>query len=360
MHGAITARSISNITGLQMSTTLYTLRRLQTDGFVIEGQRGRSSSRGGKPPRLWQINGDYGIVLGAELLSKEMRTVILDFSTRQLHREKRPLPPRPSPEKLLDFIKQQFRRTLTVRELKWKDLLGVGLAIPGLVDGPGGLIRYAHAFGFRDFALSAALAEKLRVAVRIDNDANAGALGMKWLDANFHNLPNFLFISIQQDFSGMGVGLMIEHRLYRGAHGFAGETEDILPRSAWKRLFAKAVEQYGNRCRLCQYLEKHPRKTITVKLATSLAEKGDAGARFLLSEISKRIARRLRKLVYLFDPMAVVIGGDIIEARSFITDVIESEFVGLETAKPTLYYSAFGAYTGAMGAAGLVLSEIYT
>jgi len=82
MNSGITARKISNTTNLQMSTVLYTLKSLEEKVMIRSAGFGTSTIQGGKPPVKWEIKPEYGYIFGIELLSKEIRLVVMNFASQ--------------------------------------------------------------------------------------------------------------------------------------------------------------------------------------------------------------------------------------------------------------------------------------
>ena len=79
INPGISATFLKEKTNLQMSTVLYTLKVLKGQGIVKEIGYGNSTANGGKPPVLWDIEAEYGFIIGMELLSSEARLVIINF-----------------------------------------------------------------------------------------------------------------------------------------------------------------------------------------------------------------------------------------------------------------------------------------
>ena len=63
-----------------MATVLYTLKSFSESGLIREAGLGNSTIQGGKPPQTWQLNPQYGYVIGMELLSSETRAILMNFS----------------------------------------------------------------------------------------------------------------------------------------------------------------------------------------------------------------------------------------------------------------------------------------
>ena len=102
---------------------------------------------------------------------------------------------------------------------------GIGVAVPGLVDAQAGVVLTAgNLAGWSRVPLIDLLEAKLHVPVVIEHDANAAALGERWRGAA-RNLETFAFVALG---TGIGVGIVVNGRLYRGAHHAAGELGDLV------------------------------------------------------------------------------------------------------------------------------------
>lgn len=96
---------------------------------------------------------------------------------------------------------------------------------PGLVDGDAGVIVIApNVAGFRNRAISAPLSERLRMSVFVENDASAAALGEHRFGAG-RGTRHLLHVTLG---TGVGGGIVIDGKLYRGARGFAGEIGHVV------------------------------------------------------------------------------------------------------------------------------------
>jgi N-acetylglucosamine repressor len=200
----------------------------------------------------------------------------------------------------------------------------------------------------------------LNISVTIDNDANAGALGSKWHNFKYQEHSHILYLSINQNFSGMGAGFIIDHKLYRGAHGAAGEIASFITKESWKQFRSSAKSKYPDNSYICEYTES---EMPLVSDVIALAKKEDEGIKYILSEIADQISQKLVPLVDLFDPQLIVIGGDICDAETYIKDSLIEKLnknVMSDCARKTpLFFSPFGTYSVAMGSTALILNEIF-
>lgn len=361
MQPGITGRQISLDTGLQISTVLYTLRALQSEKMIYQTGMGASTIKGGKPPACWAINPEFGYVLGLEIISTELRLSILSFDTNPIYTQKKKLPDPSDDDSILTSLLEIVKHGIQSSGITLSKVLGLGLGIPGLIQHKDNLILRSPAFHQKSFNIVKILNDYYSFPVAIDNDANAGALGSKWLDPQLPMQPNILYLHIQQDFSGMGVGLIFNHEVYRGRHNFAGEIGRVFSEQIWQRILTKAGSDKSIACPICEQTDI--KKGILPKLSTVVdaALRGDKSAELILCELAKEIGKHVVTLNNLLDPGVIVIGGDICEARKIIAPIIEQRLskgaIGQHDIK--LHFSPFGAYSASIGSSALIFREIY-
>lgn len=363
MHPGIAASEIHRATKLQMSTISYTLRELKTQGLIQDIGYGDSTVQGGKPPVLWDLSPAYGFVIGIELIPNEIRLVLLDFSTIVRFQRIFPLNLRGNERHLAEEVCRIIKQVVTEQKIPPDKMLGVGLGIPGLIDARKGLIRYSHTFGLKEIPFLEMVQRHFRFSVAIGNDANAGALGIKWLSRTEHLVPNILYVTINQSFRGMGTGLIINHELYEGAHGCAGEITSFLLPAQRQRIVAQAQEKYGKNAGIIKRLAVQEPGNIPVVEVVEEAAKGDEAAKHILRQIAKVIGMKLAQLVDIVDPHVIVIGGDICGAEKFIAKIIKERLhhtvITDCNRKLPVQFSSFGIYSVAMGSTALILQRIF-
>ncbi len=360
LKSGIAAREISDQTNLQMSTVLYTLRSLQEEGLVKQRGHGVSTLKGGKPPVLWELSSEYGYIIGAEFLSKEVRIVILKLGGEIIFRKTYTHEFSGDNNLLIEELVNSINSSIHECNISISDILGIGIGLPGSVSAETGTAEYSYALHFESVNLKTELRNKFKgdIKIEIDNDANAGALGAKWLSRQCGKYGNILYISIHQMFSGMGVGFIINHEIYRGAHGAAGEVKLFMPESKWKRIIKSAASKFNGN------LKTFTRKYHHFHSALELAETGDAAAVYILKEASKEISGHLIDMVNLFDPEVIIIGGDICDAEKYIRRSIEERvgrgIISNIVRDIPIEFSSFGSYSGAVGGAALIYRNIFS
>jgi glucokinase len=106
---------------------------------------------------------------------------------------------------------------------KFKDsapLLGIGIGVPGIIDMQTGLLRESPNLpGWAEYPVRAEIERRLNTIVILENDANVAALGEKWLGA----AKDYADVAMLTLGTGVGGGLVIGGKIWRGANGMAGE-----------------------------------------------------------------------------------------------------------------------------------------
>ena len=102
----------------------------------------------------------------------------------------------------------------------WGPISGAALGVPGLLQWPEGILRQSPHFPqWKDIPLQAQLSSRLPFPVRLENDANKAALGEAYLGAG-RNWPDFIMLTLG---TGVGGAIVVNHRIFHGPLGFAGE-----------------------------------------------------------------------------------------------------------------------------------------
>src|ERR1700687_4927144 len=144
-------------------------------------------------------------------------------------------------------------------------LLGIGIGVPGIIDMQTGLVRESP--NLPDWVhdpARAAIEERLKTAVVLENDADVAALGEKWLGA----AKDYADMAMLTLGTGVGGGLVLGGMIWRGANGMAGEFGHT------------TVEPDGHPCGCGNIgcLEQYASATAVVRLAREAIAKNPASA----------------------------------------------------------------------------------
>ena len=223
----------------------------------------------------------------------------------------------------LETLIEAARSLLRNAGLGGGELGGVGVSAPGPLDPAGGVVLSAPNLpGWSDVPVGERIREALGVPVRLENDANAAALA-EWRYGAGRGVRNLVYATMS---TGIGAGLILDGRLYRGAHFQAGELGHVPIRARGRASAAGlpgTLEAYaggaalaeriradvagGARTRIAELAGGDPRR-ISARLWVEAIRSGDAYARRLRDRFVRDTAQGLAGLVMLLDPEIIVLG----------------------------------------------------
>lgn len=191
----------------------------------------------------------------------------------------------------------------------WAGLRGLGVAVPGHVDDRGRVLWAGNLEGWVDLPLRSLLEKRYGVPIFIERDANCAALGEKWMGAA-KGMNDFVFLALG---TGIGAGLFLDGRIYRGTHSAAGEIGNMHLLPPKKKDDPITVSEVVGK------------KAISKRAERATGEKMSAADALKTASKQRRLRRATRKVVdylsasvvavcALLDPEAILFGGGTSEA----------------------------------------------
>jgi glucokinase len=262
------------------------------------------------------------------------------------------------PESIIDKIAEAIFEILDENKLKKSDILGVGLGLPGPIDVKKGV---AHFFpnipGWIDVPIQRILQKKTGLEVRIDNDANLMCLAEFKL-GSAKGAQNAVCLTLG---TGVGGGLIIEGKLYRGSSYAAGEIGHMpinFKGPACNCGGVACLEAYIGNHRIASVVKKVFKKDIPLEQLSRMAAKNDLRAVKIWEEVGAQLGLALVSVVNLLNPDRIVIGGGVANAGkvlfSKIEEVIITRAMVVQASKVKVFKAKLGNDAGMLGAAILV------
>ena len=237
------------------------------------------------------------------------------------------------------------------------NLRGIGVAVPGLVDAEAGVVLTAgNLAGWSRVPLRDLLEAQLRIPVVIEHDANAAALGERWRGAA-RNLESFAFVALG---TGVGVGIVLNGQLHRGAHHAAGELGDLV---VGREYLGQERGGQGNLAQLIggKTLRRRAKQAtgddLSAADAISHADE-DAELAAVADEVADYLAMAIIAIAALLDPEAIIVGGGTAEAGEDLLDPVRERVAREVPAPPLIIASAFGSEAQLHGAVFAALQHI--
>jgi predicted NBD/HSP70 family sugar kinase/biotin operon repressor len=313
---------LARSTGLSRTTVSSLVQDLIAAGQAVEtAARGRPHKGGsGRPPLLVAATSAQGAVAGIDIGHHHVRVAVADQGGEVLGEDVRPVDVDGHGSATLDRVTRMLRTLTRAHGLEPAQLRGVGLCIPAPIDRRSAQIRSGIMPGWRDLAPAEQLQERLGIPVAADNDANLGALA-ELHHGVAHGVPDFVYLKLA---SGVGAGLVLGGRLYRGATGIAGEIGHV------QIVEHGRVCRCGNRgCletevsvpRLLEHVQPTHDERLTADRLLELDQAGDAGVRRVLGDAGRTVGRALADLCNSLNPTMLVIGGPLGSASSLVDGV---------------------------------------
>jgi predicted NBD/HSP70 family sugar kinase len=209
--------------GLNRSTIADLVRELEDLDAVTQStpEAGTIQRVGaGRPSIDVKPAADSVFVLAAELGVDTMDVARVGLGGQPLDRMSTTTPANRDPDALVETLVDMMRMMLKTADAKAR-LVGIGMAVPGVVTDSAGLVRFAPNLGWKDVPLTEVLEAKIghRVPVHIGNDAELGALSEHTRGAGRH-LNHLIYLSCDV---GVGGGVIVSGAPMMGASGYAGE-----------------------------------------------------------------------------------------------------------------------------------------
>jgi glucokinase-like ROK family protein len=358
--------------GFSKSKTNTLIAGLVEQGMLAES--GLQQSSGGRRAENLQLNAGLGALIGVDIGATSLDVAILrpDLTLLAQHGEAADV--RQGPGVMMARVRTLMRELLAQCGLTAKDVLGVGIGVPGPVNfAIGQLVNPPLMPAWDSFSIRDYLREEYAAPVFVDNDVNLMALGELWRLRR--SLSNFLVIKVG---TGIGCGIVCHGEVYRGAAGSAGDVGHI------------CVDQEGPRCH-CGNLgcvEAMAAGPAITRMATEAANAGesealaeclrtkgrieaidvgdasragDAAANGIIQRAGNLIGQMLASVVNFFNPSHVFIGGGITRIGPlFLAAVRQSVYqrsLALSTRHLEIQYTPLGAQGGVVGAGVLALHE---
>jgi len=302
-----------------------------------------------------------------DLGGSKILSVIADGDGRRLGEDRRSTSAEEGPELVLERIVGSLENALAKAGLQRGDLTAVGICSPGPCDIDAGVISSAPNLpGWRDVPICRYLEERLGVPTRLENDANAAALGEHVYGAGR---------GCRHLSTGIGGGLIIDGRLYRGATGVAGELghmvidpdgplcgcgnrgclEALASGTAIAARGEELVAQGGSA--LLAKLAQEQGK-LTAETVARAADQGDIACQGIIRRAAYYLGVGLASYVNIFNPEVIILGGGLTKEGELLLGPARAEMEARAMSEALkavqLKLAELGDYVGVMGMVALL------
>ena len=358
--------------GVSPATVTTLTSELIVAGYLEEvplPREGGDAGRG-RPPVALGVRADAFYVVGMKLSDREHTAVLVDFAGNLLASDAVPREPGAmAPEALLDASDRLLEQVTSKAGLPRSRVSAVGIGVPGFVDSAQGHVCWSPVLNVRGYDLAAAAAARLGCPVTIDNDANLVALAELWFGAG-RDMSDFAVVTIEH---GVGMGFVLNHKLYRGAQGIGMELghtkvqlDGALCRCGQRGCLEAYVADYAlarEATTALNWMHKDGQPIhILLESLYDHAKAGNVAARSIFNRAGRYLAVGLANVVNLFDPALIILSGERMRYDYlYAADTLaEMERLVLNSGRPTppIEVHAWGDMLWAHGAAALALASV--
>ena len=363
-RGTASRAEIARLTGLSRTTVSSIVSDLQATGVVAERHDdpgSQAASQGGRPPILLTLDPSAGAIVGIDFAHDEIRMVAADLSFRVLAEARRRFDVDHDGRGAIEAAERLVREALSENGIAFESVVGIGMALSAPIErATGALGAPAILPGWSDLHPASAMSERLGMNVHVDNDANLGALAEARFGAG-RGVADLVFVMLA---SGVGAGLMVEGRIYRGAGGTAGEIgHTIVDENG-------AICHCGNRgCletqaatpALLELMRATRGDDFTLAELIAGARDGDTACRRVLADAGRHVGVAVANLVSLINPKRVIIGGELAAAGDVLMrplqEAVERFAIPAAAREVEVRTGELGDRAEVLGALALALGE---
>lgn len=353
---SISRADLAKITNLTPAGISKIIQKLMDINIIVE--LGEAESTGGRPAKIIKLNESIGNIISIYLAPDYIEVILYDLEIKKLFQEKIKIWIR-TKETLLENAIKLIEKAKNASK---SQILGVGIAVNGLVDSKTGFSLYSPHYKWFNVDLVSIISNAVKLNCYIENDVRAMAIGERSYGIA-QDIDNFIFINIE---NGVGSALFLNNNIFSGTHNGAGEFGHIPiegntlrcncgKRGCLETLVTNDVleEKYfnlsGNKLQASEIYENY--------------NTNDEISKVLVEEIAISLAKGLVPLVNILNPHSIILNGEINRGgeilHKFIKKELKKRTFGHLNELLEIQNSFHESYSVHKGCADLVLSNFF-
>jgi predicted NBD/HSP70 family sugar kinase len=312
-RGPITRPEIAIATELSKPTVSAAVSRLEHGGLIRA--TGRRSGQRGRNPIAYMVSKQVGFVVGGDIGGSNLRVAAADLFGEPICDLKQPTTKaggRALGMQLLEMVTEVIDQAGAVHGRP----LALAISTPGIIDQSTGRVislayNVAPEGGFDPIEV---IRDRLDIPVLVENNVNLAAVGEKWFGLA-RGVSTMVFILLGV---GIGMGIVIDDEVVRGAHGAAGEIGylplSVDPFDPRHRLHGGLEDEIGAAGIVAAYNDGRAQddpELTTVHDVFEQSTHGNAAARRVVDQVAARLGTAIATVCAILDPELVVLGGGI-------------------------------------------------
>jgi predicted NBD/HSP70 family sugar kinase len=353
--GPVSRAQIARDSGLSKPTVSQALIALESARLVREA--GRTSGGKGPTAVLYELNPGAGSVVGIDVGRDHVRAGVADLTGRVLAIRDEPARAR-SAKTLIDQIGSIAHAAAAEAGVAWRRVTFAVVGSPGVFQPTRDQVVLAHNLpGWGRKGLLEELRGALGTEVAFENDVNLAAVGERWRGLG-RDVDSFIYLHAG---TGVGMGVVLNGELYRGARGAAGEVGYLPlaaadPHDPANRRRGALEGAIGAAGIVAEAKREGLRGSLTSDKVFDAARRGDARARRAVEAVAGGIALAIAAIVPVLDPELIILGGGIARNADLLVEPLELELATLSPFHPRIEVSELGEDAELTGAVAMALA----
>lgn len=333
-NGSSTITDLSKELDLSVPTITKFISEMYEDGYIND--YGKLETSGGRHPSLYGLNPESGYFIGVDIKKFAVNIGLINFKGDMMDL-KMDIPYRfDNTQAAMDELCKLINAFIKKSSVDKEKILNININISGRVNPESG---YSFSlFNFSERPLAEILTEKIGYPVCIDNDTRAMMYG-EYLQGCVKGEKNIIFVNISW---GLGVGIIIDGKVYTGKSGFSGEfghinafENEILchcgkkgcleTEASGSALYRILLERIlSGESSILSNHENTKEKPLTLDDVIAAVNREDLLCIEIVEEIGYKLGKQVAGLINIFNPELVIIGGTLSMTGDYITQPIKT------------------------------------
>jgi predicted NBD/HSP70 family sugar kinase len=351
----MTQANLARASGLSPATVSSIARELREGGWLVEAD----ADGGGRRSRL-ALNRSAGVAVGIDFDHSHVRVAIADLAHTVLAECEEPLDVDHEAGQGIALAGSMVRRLLEDVGVEPERVLGVGMGMPGPLRSDTGEVGDSAILpGWIGSRPEELMRAELGLAVRVENDANLGALAEIVWGAG-RGCSDVLYVKVA---TGVGAGLVLRGRLYHGAAGTAGEIGHMTIDEAGPVCRCGnrgCLEAFAGAEAVLEPLRRRHGPPLALREVVAQAHAGDVGCTRVIADAGRALGIAVAGICNLLAPERVVVGGELARAGELLIEPVRAmvrRSAIAATREVPVMAGVLGERAEVLGAVALVLRE---
>ncbi|WP_298260546.1 ROK family protein [uncultured Litoreibacter sp.] len=272
----------------------------------------------GRPPVALEVVSEAAYVIGVKLSFRQHSAVLSDFAGNVVATAVLPASgKRGTVAQLMNEVSGLIDMVIRAAGKVESDIKAVGIGLPGIVDFASGMVRWSSLLQDPNEDLRTSFAQRYDMPLFLDNDTNMLTLAELWFGVG-RDMTDFAIVTIE---NGVGMGLVVNNRLYRGTHGMGlelGHTkvqlDGALCRCGQRGCLEAYIADYALTREAATALDQDiatPRDPeALLDLLFRQANAGHSAAQTIFRRAGRYLSAGLSNVIQLFDPPLIILSGE--------------------------------------------------